>query len=303
MHVAVMGAGSLGSLIGGLLATKHRVTLVGRQEHMRAIAAEGLQMTGLIERTVHPATTTSWDTLETPDLAVVTVKSYDTATAGEAIARKPPSRVLTLQNGLGNVETLRTALPDRCTVLAGTVTYGAIQETSGAVRCTGRGTVTIGSPEGGRSPPAEEIAAAFRETPLMCEAAAEMPRLLWEKVAINAAINPVTALARVRNGAILEKPLRPIASAATREVVRVARRQGIDLDMEDTLERLETVARQTSENTSSMAQDLIGGSETEIEAITGAVIRRAEPEQVPVNRVLYGLIVANEWTGDGDEKR
>lgn len=293
MHVAVMGAGSLGSLIGGLLASDHRVTLVGREAHMRAVAANGLRITGSIERIVHPATTTSWSAAGDPDVGVVTVKSYDTDAAATELREHPPPTTISLQNGLGNVATLDRVLGHRSDVLAGTATYGALMSEPGAVRCTGQGTVTIGARDGSRSSTAERIAQAWSAA-LGCRADPHMPERRWEKVAINAAINPVTALTGTRNGRILSDPLRPIAFAAAREVVRVAREQDVALEVDKTVSELERVAQQTSENVSSMARDVRHSSRTEIDAINGAVIDRASPDYVPVNRLLYGLVVGYE---------
>lgn len=298
MHVAVMGAGSLGTLVGGLLATDHRVTMVGREEHMRAVAANGLRISGQIERTVHPAVTTSWSAVGEPDLCLFTVKSYDTRNAAEALQSRPPPTVITLQNGLGNVQQIDEALGGRVEVLAGTATYGALLEEPGHVRCTGTGSVVIGHPAGGRSSTAEQVAQAWSSSLLECVASSAMPQRRWEKLAVNAAINPVTALTGVRNGRVLDDPLRPIAFAAAREVARVAQSQGIELDVDATVDVMSSVARATSENESSMARDVRLGSRTEIDAVTGAVIERADPAQVPVNRVLYGLIAGYEL-GEG----
>lgn len=294
MHVAVMGAGSLGSLVGGLLAEQHRVTLVGRDAHMRAVAADGLEITGLVERTVHPAATTDWAAVDDVDVALVTVKTYDTEAAARAIAEASPPVVVTLQNGLGAVEVLRDVLPPQRKVLAGTVTYGARLESPGEVRCTGVGEIALGDPGGGRDSAAERLAAGFAAAGIECEAAIDMPRRRWEKLAINAAINPVTALARVRNGAIREHPLRPIALAAAREVGNVATTRGIDLNPDAASEAVLDVAARTRENESSMARDVRRGRRTEVDAITGAVIERAADDAVPVNRVLYGLVVGYE---------
>ena len=293
MHVAVMGAGSLGSLIGGLLATTHRVTLVGREPHMRAIASEGLHLSGAVDRTVHPATTTSWSALDAVDVALVTVKSYDTLAAATAMRANPPSVVISLQNGLDTTTPLRDGIGHRPEILAGTATYGALLEEPGHVQCTGQGTIVFGKPDGGRSSSAEQLAASWGEA-VDCRATTAMPQRRWEKVATNAGINPITALSGVRNGRVLDDPLWPIATAATREVTRVARSRGHDLEEHETVARLKTVAQQTAENESSMARDVRTGSQTEIDAITGAVLTRAAQSVVPVNRVLYGLIAGYE---------
>ncbi len=293
MHVAVIGAGSLGSLLGGLLATRHRVTLVGRDDHMRAVAADGLEITGSIDRTVHPAATTAWSTVGEVDVCLLTVKSYDTESAAEELREDPPPTVVSVQNGLDNGQVLERVLGHRAEVLVGTATYGALLTEPGHVRCTGVGDVVFGAPDGSRSPTADGLESAWSGA-ITCRSSEAMPRRLWEKVIINTAINPVTALAGVPNGNILTDPLRPIAMTAAREAIRVARHEGCDLDVEDMLAEVRSVARQTSENESSMARDVRRGSRTEIEAITGAIIERSQSEQVPVNRVLYGLIAGYE---------
>lgn len=294
MHVAVLGAGSLGSLLGGLLATEHRVTLVGREEHMRVVASNGLRITGQIDRTVHPAVTTSWSGVGDPDICVVAVKSYDTAVAARELRSNSPPTVVTVQNGLGNVSQIDEALGGRVEVLAGTATYGALYETPGAVTCTGTGSLVIGDPDGGRSSSAERLAQAWSSPLFECSASANMPQRRWQKLAVNAAINPVTALSGVRNGRILDEPLRTISLAAAREVARVARSNGIDVSIDETLQEVTSVAEATSDNESSMARDVRNSSRTEIDAITGAVIDRGTPKSVPVNRVLYGLIAGYE---------
>lgn len=293
MRIGVFGAGSLGSLLGGLLARRHEVTLVGRDEHMRAVATEGLKIVGEIERTAPVAATTDWSGAGDIEVALVTVKSYDTDAAAEALSKHVPPIVLSIQNGLGSVNRLSSSLPARSTVLAGVTTYGAVLIEPGVVRCTGRGEVLIGDPDGGPSAPATEVASAFRLADVNGSAADDMPRRRWEKLAINAGINPVTALAQVSNGAVLEDPLRPIAITAAREVATVAASNGISLDR-DTGEALVEIARQTRDNESSMARDMRRGRRTEIDAISGSVLDRAQSGEAPVNRVLYGLVAGYE---------
>lgn len=300
MHVAVLGAGSLGSLLGGLLARRHDVTLVGREEHMKAVASGGLRITGDLERTPPVAATTDWGATDDVDLCLVTVKAYDTAEAAAELAEQPPPIALTLQNGFGPVGELERALPPSTTVLAGVTTYGALLTEPGVVRCTGRGDAVVGAPEGGPSAPATDVATAFRTADIACDAVEDMPHRRWEKLAINAGINPVTALAQVSNGAVVKDPLRPIAVTAAREVGTVAEENGIEL-RRDPGEALVEVARTTSENQSSMARDVANGRRTEIDAITGAVLDRIRSSPAPVNQVLYGLMVGYEqgagWRG------
>lgn len=294
MHVVVMGAGSLGSLIGGLLADAHEVTLVGRERHMRAIAANGLRITGELDRRAHPETRRSYPTTADVDICLVTVKATDTRTVANEIADSPPRTTVSLQNGLGNEEILREVLPYRTTVLAGTTTFGALLEEPGRVTCTGRGNVQLGDPEGGRSPVAEEIANAFEVAGIQTTAASDMPSRLWRKLAVNAGINPTTALARVQNGRVAEAPLQAIAASAARETAIVGERNGIPCDADAFAAETIEVAQRTATNTSSMARDFLREQRSEIDAINGAVVQRAGEVPTPVNQTLYGLVVARE---------
>ncbi len=296
MHVVVFGAGSLGSLVGGLLARTHQVTLVGREEHVRAVRADGLRVTGGVDLTVHPEART--DPPASADLVLVTVKAFDTPDAAAALAAMDDAgAVLSLQNGMGNEETLAATLP--CPVLAGTTDFGARRTGPGAVRCNGVGGVTLGPPAGGMSPVARRVGECFRSAGVDTTVADDMPRRLWTKLAVNAGINPTTALARVDNGAVLTEPLAGTARAAARETARVAAAAGVDLDPGAAVAAMEGVARDTAGNVSSMRQDVEAGRRTEVGAINGYVLERAT-EPVPVNRTLAALLSDRETEESGD---
>lgn len=316
MEVVVFGAGSLGSLIGGLLARTHEVTLVGREPHVGAVERDGLRISGEIETTVHPDAAT--EPPANADLAVVTVKSYDTDAAAAALADCDLRAALSLQNGLGNEAILAEDLD--CPVLAGTCTYGARLVGPGQVACTGVGDVVLGPREGGQSSIADEVGSAFDAADVETTVADDMPERLWEKLAVNAAINPVTALARVENGALTgvaqgvaddatatADSVAGVARAAARETAAVARASGIDLSDERAVAAVERVVADTAANRSSMLQDVDAGRRTEIDAINGAVVDRARDLDrgesgpalaVPVNATLAALVRAWE-TGRG----
>ena len=301
MEIVVFGAGSLGSLIGGLLARVHDVTLVGRPAHMRAVEADGLRVGGAVETTVRPRTATDGEGL-CGDVALVTVKASDTVAAAEALSTGSFAAVCSLQNGFTE-ERLATALS--VPVLAGTVTYGARLREPGRVDCTGRGTVTLGPYTADSEAATDDSAAveraaavgeAFRAAGIEIEVRENMARQRWEKLAVNAAINPVTALARVENGAVREEPLWPVARRAARETAAVARAVGVGLADDAAVEAVRTVAASTAANRSSMLQDVDAGRETEIGAITGAVVERAAQYgiEVPTNRLLLALVEARK---------
>ena len=286
MDVVVFGAGSLGSLLGGLLARVHDVTLVGRPPHVERIRERGLRVTGTVEATVRPDART--DCPPSADLALVTVKAYDTADAARSLADCDLHCALSLQNGLGNERTLAAALD--APVLAGTCTYGARLTAPGEVACTGVGEVVLGAREGGPSPVADRVGRAFEAADVVARVAEDMPRRLWEKLAVNAGINAPTALARVANGALYDGEGSDVMRAAAREVAAAARAEGVDLSDETTVEAVERVAAATADNRSSMLQDVERGRRTEVDSINGVV---AGPD-TPVNATLTALLRAWE---------
>jgi 2-dehydropantoate 2-reductase len=288
MDVLVFGAGSLGSLVGGLLARDHAVTLVGRDPHITAVREAGLTLTGEIETIVNPTAAT--EPPSTADLAVVTVKAFDVPEAADALADATLEAGLPLTNGLGAA----TALADRldCPVLAGTCTYGARLTAPGTVACTGTGRVTLGPRTGGASALADRVGTAFTAAGLETEVAADMPWRVWEKLAVNAGINATTALARVENGALVDGPAGAVAREAARETARVARAEGVNLADEAAVAAVEQVASATAANRSSMLQDVEAGRRTEVDAIAGFVAGHAEP--TPVNETTARLLRAWE---------
>ncbi|ELZ03227.1 2-dehydropantoate 2-reductase [Natrialba chahannaoensis JCM 10990] len=298
MEVVVFGAGSLGSLVGGVLARadEHAVTLVAREPHARAICESGLQLSGEFDETVTLDATTDGRELEA-DLAIVTVKSFDTPTAAETLATGAFDAVLSLQNGMGNEETLAAAID--APVLAGTATYGAILQEPGVIKCTGAGELVLGSLDGeskagdsSSATRATNIGAAFDRAGLETVVAEDMPRRLWTKLAINAGINPVTALTETKNEAVTSSPAAELAREAARETARVARAAGVALPEQDAVAAMDRVATETAANTSSMAQDVAAGRRTEIDSINGYVVDRATAlgVDVPTNRVLTTLV-------------
>jgi len=290
MRIAVFGAGSLGSLLGALLDSAHDVVLVGRNPHVSAVRDGGLRVTGVDSFEASPAATTEGTSLDA-DLAVVTVKAYDTAAAVRDLATGDVGAAVSLQNGLGNEAVL--AAGGDCPIVAGTTTHGAMLSEPGVVEWTGRGETVVGNwrvDDG--TDPATRAAAAFRAASIDATVDPDIRERLWLKLAVNAAINPITALARVRNGAAFSGPTAEYAEQAARETAAVARAEGVDIDPATAVREARTVARRTADNRSSMHQDLRAGRRTEIDAISGAVAERADEHGIdaPVNGLLCALL-------------
>jgi len=273
------------------------VVLVGRDPHVSAVRERGLRVTGVDSFEASPAATTDGTGLDA-DLAIVTVKAYDTAAAAHDLATGDVDAAVSLQNGLGNEETLAAGLV--CPIVAGTTTHGAMLSEPGVVEWTGRGEVTVGNwrvddGDGDATTgtdPASRVAAAFRAASVDADVDRDIRHRLWTKLAVNAAINPITALARIRNGRVFEGPTAEYAERAAAEVARVARAEGVGLDADAVTEEARAVARRTADNRSSMLQDLAAGRRTEIDVISGVVAERADEHgiEAPVNGLLAALV-------------
>jgi 2-dehydropantoate 2-reductase len=309
MRIAVVGAGAMGSLFGGLLAESGEdVTLVNRgSAHVDAVNAAGLTVVDETagkgepaDRTVEVPATTEAAAVGEVDLLVLFVKSYATAAAMAAAEPLigPDTLALTLQNGLGNAETVAETVPES-NVLAGATTHGAVREAPGRVRHTGTGDTAFGRYFGGERNDGGEseerlaaVARAFTAAGIDAEVAADARTLVWEKVLVNVGINAPTALARVENGALAESVAgRDVMGRAVREAERVARERGHDV-REDAVEYTQSVAERTAPNRSSMLQDVEAGRRSEVAALYGEVVARGADVGVrtPVCRTLRDLV-------------
>lgn len=295
-HVAVIGAGAMGSLFGGYLAESGvRVTLIDTgQEHVDTINDEGLviETPERNRRVVDVHATTAPGTVDSVDLLVVFVKSHDT---GAAIADASPlidgTDVLTLQNGLGNPETLAEVV-DEPAIIAGVTSHGSTLVGPGHVRHAGRGPTTLGRYFVDNDREVERIADLLTDADIETTVTRDVPGAIWEKVLVNVGINAATALARVPNGALADsEPGRRVLTSAIREAAVVAEAEGIQV-RDDIVDHAVDVAERTGENRSSMWQDVESRRRTEIEALNGEIVRRGRGHDIetPVNAVLTDLV-------------
>lgn len=300
MNVVVLGAGALGSLVGGLLSQRHAVTLVGRKPHMEAVRASGLRITGASRLVARPRVALSCGEAEPPDLLLVTVKAYDTARALEDAKPLlgPRTAVLSLQNGLGNLDLVRRAAGEAL-ALGGVTTHGVTFVEPGHVHHAGVGTTLVGGLTQASHALARGVAEAFTEAGIEAEASERIEAEVWAKAIVNAGINPLTAITGLPNGQLLEQPgLRDLLERTVREAAEVARAAGVALPEGDLAERARLVARLTASNKSSMLQDIERGRRTEVESICGAIVAtaRAHGLEAPLNAALLALVKGIEST-------
>lgn len=297
MKIVIFGIGAMGCLFGSYLSRVCDIRLVGQwheqQEWLKKAPLRLINLDGSITETklitnIQPDTDN--------DFALILTKAKNTSYVAILAkkALKDDGIALTLQNGMGNVDILDQHIPNR--VAVGVTMMGATVEAVGTVRVGGYGTTYLAT-----NPIIEQriqqLAELFRQSGLSTVLQADISAMIWGKLAINAAINPLTALLRVPNGALLENPwTRQIMVKVAEEVESVAHAKGIRLPFEDIGSACEIVAQNTAHNRSSMLQDVLRGVETEIEAISGAVIREGQSMGIstPLNLMLHSLIKALE---------
>ncbi len=293
LKITIFGAGAIGSLLGAHLCRHHDVTLIGRPPHITAIQDKGLTLTGKTACTVRIRALTTLPT-ETPDLIILTVKAYDTKAAAQQIKKilTPSTTVLTLQNGLGNIEALEKAIP-RAQLLAGVLTHGALIAEPGTVMHTGRGILVIGELDGTRTRRLQDIAAVFTASGLPATITRDITTDIWIKTIVNSSINPLTAFFACPNGYLHANPiLRRVVDQICAESTAIAKAAGIKVTKETMIAATAGVIRATSQNSSSMLQSLQRGKPTEIEALNGALTRMGDRchADASLNRLLTQLI-------------
>ncbi len=295
MEIIIMGAGAIGSLIGGLLSHNNKVTLVGHPPHITAIQRMGLRIEGETNfRGQLPAYEDLEEISSPPDILFLTVKSYDTYTAINQ-ASKIISRdtiVCSLQNGLDNIEKISKIIPSSQIVM-GVTTHGVELVEPGVIRHTGRGWTKIGVLEEKAYRKAEIVAEVLNKSGFKTIVVDDIKTEIWKKAIINSSINPLTAIFSCRNGYLLENPiLKAIMERVCIESTRIAQIEGIPIEVEDMIKLTIEVVENTAGNTSSMLQSILGGKKTEIDSINGVITRigRKKGYNPVLNEILLKLV-------------
>jgi 2-dehydropantoate 2-reductase len=291
----------MGCLFGARLTPHVDVTLIGdwpeqiqalREHPLRLIENDGS------ESRVSLRATDDIRQVKPADIALILTKTPQTRAAAEQAAQilAPDGLAITLQNGLGNQEVLQEAMNAERVTVGVTMLGASTGGQTGFIISGGTGKTVLAT-----RPPIQSriqvLAGLFEQAGLNTEIVDDISALLWGKLVVNAAINPLTALLGVPNGALLDSEwTRTLMAEVANEVAQVAAAQGITLPYTDATVQVEQVARMTARNRSSMLQDIERGALTEIDAINGAVVRMGQTLTVdtPTTRTLYHLIKARE---------
>lgn len=301
-RIAILGAGALGCYFGARLAQAGvSVTLIGRPAQVEAIGRDGLILESEGRTQVlRPEVTTEAGVVRDAELVLVCVKSADTAAAAAAVAPHlaADAALVSLQNGMGNVETIhqRTGHP----VVAGLVYIGANMPAPNHVRHAGGNRVVVGAVAGSGVDRAlvEQIAALFRAAGITAEVSADMDAELWRKLLFNCAYNAVCALTGKPYGEMGAMPeIRAVMQDAADEVVALARRKGVTIP-DEAMASLFAMTQSMPLQMSSTAQDIVRGRPTEVDYLNGYVAHESAALGLaaPVNRTLHALVKLREKT-------
>ncbi|MBL7081656.1 MAG: 2-dehydropantoate 2-reductase [Candidatus Omnitrophica bacterium] len=297
MKIVIAGPGAIGSLFASYLGkSKQEIWLLDKHKaraeklSQSGIAISGVSGTwqGRVRVSANP------EEIGKSDLFIVCVKSYDTR---EVINYARPiidmnCSVLTLQNGIGNVEIISELLRGQ-SVFAGTTSQGANLVETGILRHAGFGETIIGRIDGKLTSELREIRQLFNQVGIPTRLSRDIKGVLWSKLIINVGINALTGITHLKNGQLLEfEGTQAIMRQAVSEAAKIAKRKRMKLQFDDPLAKVEAVCSATANNISSMFADVLKKKRTEIDFINGVIVRQGQSLgiPVPVNCLLLDLI-------------
>ncbi|KAF2074217.1 hypothetical protein CYY_004463 [Polysphondylium violaceum] len=322
--IVVIGAGAMGSFFSAKLASKQNseVWMVSAwKEHVEKINKNGLTLFNINGQQENiksiKATMDGLDVIKDgyPDLALVLVKSHSTRqaalTAAKLIGGNPNASVLTLQNGVGNREEIESTIHEqglKNRVWQGVTSNGAIVVAPGLVQHTGHGSTFLASPYLQNDDPnssieerqaMEIVNGILNESGVNTQLSYNVDGMVWGKVIVNAAINPLSAVLGVPNGYLVSNQYsKNMMKRIIDEGMGVCRAKGIELpfgqDSEDGFKYAQHVANSTFNNYSSMFQDVARGQPTEINSINGVIVKEGEKLDIGVenNKMIMEMVLS-----------
>ncbi len=305
MKIAILGAGSIGSLIAAKLAVSKlaHVLVHARGEHAAKLALDGITITGHQELKISPdAYEISIDDVMANDIfdgaadyVLICSKANQVEKLFEIAKRMChlDTKVLVLSNGLGHVEKCKDTFGPHRTIAA-TTTHGAWRPSPGVVNWAGIGAINLGElPFGANLSEIQDFVDLLELSGLNPNLQPDGMAMIWSKILLNIAINPIAAITGLSNGALLENEMFETCVEVMLEGAKISRLEGITtLDDATLIDNLRAVLQATSNNQCSMLQDVRQGRDTEIQFLNRQIVDRAEKYGVstPLNQLLSQLI-------------
>ena len=302
-RVAVVGAGAVGGYFGGMLARAGApVMLIGRPGHVDVWKREGLFIDSIhFQERIAVEASTDIAASGDAELVLFSVKSPDTEETARQLARHVESDalVLSLQNGVDNVERIRAAAA--LDPIAAVVYVASSMPAPGRVKHAGGGKLVIGDLPGRSTAPRDaaitRVSNWFETAGVPCRVSSQIAADLWTKLIVNVGLNAISAVVQVPYGHIAAIPeSRETARQLVNECVAVARADGVTLPDVDFVEMVLRFAHDNGHVYSSTARDVARGARTEIDALNGFVVSRGAARGVPtpVNQSLVALVRLRE---------
>ncbi len=295
--VAVVGAGAVGSYFGGLLARAgHVVTLIARNEHVKAIQENGLYMEcQSFQEHVLVKASTQYEAIAEADLILFCVKSPDTESVAKEI--KPylseDSIILSLQNGVDNCERIKTVLSNPTYPAVVYVATGVAGP--GHVKHFGRGELVIGDPEARKIcfEQLNTLQEFLNSGTVPCSISANIKYDMWLKFLVNCSYNAISGIGQIEYGQMVQsKHINDLIDQIIKEFLAVAEKEGINISLEQAILANEQIAKTMAKQKSSTAQDLMKHKKTEIDFLNGYIVRCGMAHQIPTpaNQSVYALV-------------
>ncbi|GAB3068014.1 2-dehydropantoate 2-reductase [Virgibacillus ainsalahensis] len=285
MNIGVIGGGSIGLLLGSYLSAEHRITIyVRRKEHEETINKHGLVIPG--NSNVSPVEARLISEMKKEDCIFICVKQEQlTSTLPEISKLNADTPLIFLQNGMGHTERMKKSSQP---IMLGVVEHGAFRMNDHTVVHTGKGSIKLAG-FNIQERMVKTFADKLTQPVFPVYSVDDWSALLAEKLIVNAVINPLTALFNVRNGDILQNIyINNLAKELCNEASHI-----LGFEMEEQWKRVEKIAQNTKNNISSMLKDIQENRKTEIESMSGYLIKHAD-ETTPITSFVYTCIKALE---------
>lgn len=278
MKVVIVGQGA----IGGLLALQCHLNHISFAMLTRSNRCDTLSYPAH-NLTITPGNVTMAE-LEPNDIILVPTKAYQVISVIKQLAPFLSGQaVVLLHNGMGVIETLKKNHP-KLTVYAATTKYGALKSDNHTIEQTGHGQTCLGAIQNTDKAQDKRVLSILSTLLPPCQWQQDIQQLLWHKLAINCVINPLTAIHQCRNGELNHNKYQNAVTALCREITEVMNVSGYSLTTEALRQECVQVCTNTASNYSSMNRDVFHRRPTEIEHITGYLVKQANRFDIAVPR-------------------
>ena len=302
MRFCVVGAGAMGGVYGlSLIDAGYEVDFLDvNLDHIKSVKKDGFRISGIGGKRVQKVNISAHenDFVNSADVVLFQAHTTGTKSAANSVATvlKPDGWVITLQNGIGNIEALSAVLGEE-RVVGGISYHSAALEDLGHVSHTNDGTTFIGELNGAISKRVKDLAEAFKRASLSPEITADILGVIWGKFVVNCGINPLCAVTGLRSGEIARNnAAAEMQTKILEEIMAVVEAKGIKLPNNDMITYVKRLTR-ARYNKPSMQQHIEAGRLTEIDALNGALVSEAKSLNinVPFNEALVNLVKAREF--------